>query len=104
MGKKYEAETEYSTHKNDSYLGNFGYALCEKNRIDILNMLCEQKEATCKDLERYFDFSGSTAYHHLSILSKAGLLKTKNKGKTIYYSIDKSFMKDIMELLKKYTQ
>ncbi len=104
LGTQYESVTKKPAHQTELPLEAFGHALCEKNRVDILNLLREQKEVTCKDLERFFDFSGSTAYHHLSLMSKAGLLKVNSKGKTIYYSIDKHFMKDVIELLKKYIQ
>lgn len=62
-------------------------ALGETSRMQILNLLLERKEVTCKDLEKFFNFSGSTAYHHISLLTKAGAVKVRNEGKTIYYGI-----------------
>ena len=75
-------------------------ALSETSRVQILNLLLERKEVTCKDLEKVFNFSGSTAYHHISLLTKAGAVKARNEGKTIYYSIDKKYFNILREQLK----
>lgn len=64
-------------------------ALSEESRVQILNLLLERKEVTCKDLEKHFNFSGSTAYHHISLLTKAGAVKIRNEGKTIFYSLNR---------------
>lgn len=102
LGDQYEY-VMHDPHKNsESCLDAFCHALCERNRLDILNLLYEQRELTCKDLERYFDFSGSTAYHHLSIMNRAGLVQTRSEGKTLFYSIDKQFINEVIEFLKKY--
>jgi len=75
-------------------------ALGETSRVEILNLLLEQKEVTCKDLEKFFKFSGSTAYHHISLLTKVGAVKVRNEGKTIYYSLNKKYFNMLREQLK----
>ena len=75
-------------------------ALSEVSRLQILHMLLEKPEITCKELERVFSFSGSTAYHHLSILTKSGALKLRNEGKIIYYSLNRPFFDCIIDQLK----
>ena len=77
-------------------LCSLGTALCEESRIKILKFLLERKEITCKDLEKEFSFSGSTAYHHISIMTKSGLVKTRNEGKTILYSINEKYISNII--------
>lgn len=79
-------------------------ALSETSRVQILNLLLERKEVTCKDLEKHFNFSGSTAYHHISLLTKAGAVKVRNEGKTIYYSIDKKYFNLLREQLKAFSE
>ncbi|MBQ9162096.1 MAG: helix-turn-helix transcriptional regulator [Clostridia bacterium] len=79
-------------------------ALSETSRVQILNLLLERKEVTCKDLEKHFNFSGSTAYHHISLLTKAGAVKVRNEGKTIYYSIDRKYFNMLREQLKAYSE
>ena len=79
----------------------FGTALCEASRVKILNFLVECGEITCKDLEKKFSFSGSTAYHHINIMTKAGLIKTRSEGKTILYSLNKLYVANIIDVLNK---
>ena len=79
-------------------------ALSEPSRVQILNLLLERKEVTCKDLEKHFNFSGSTAYHHISLLTKAGAVKIRNEGKTIYYSINKKYFNMLRKQLKAYSE
>lgn len=102
LGDRYEDSLDLSEKNTESCLEKFCSALCEKNRVDILNLLIKQKEVTCKELERIFDFSGSTAYHHISIMSKAGVVKTRNEGKVIFYSINRNFLSEVIECLKNF--
>ena len=85
----------------DPELYGFGTALCEESRVKILNFLIEREEVTCKDLEKEFSFSGSTAYHHINIMTKAGLVKTGNEGKTILYSLNRRYIANIINVLNK---
>ncbi|MBE6694271.1 MAG: winged helix-turn-helix transcriptional regulator [Ruminococcaceae bacterium] len=85
----------------DPDLYGFGTALCEESRVKILNFLIEREEVTCKDLEKEFSFSGSTAYHHINIMTKAGLVKTRNEGKTILYSLNRRYIANIINVLNK---
>ena len=78
-------------------------ALSEVSRVQILHMLLKKPEITCKELERVFSFSGSTAYHHLSILTKSGALKLRNEGKIIYYSLNRPFFDSMIDLLKAFS-
>lgn len=79
---------------------SLGTALSEESRVKILKLLLEHKELTCKDLEKEFSFSGSTAYHHISIMTKSGLVKTRNEGKIIFYSINAKYISDIIDAFK----
>ena len=97
LGNKYEYALEKSDKITKSDVENFCYAFGEKNRIDILRLLKEREEVTCKDLERHFHFSGSTAYHHISILSRAGIVKTRSEGKTIFYSINRDHLRQMIK-------
>jgi DNA-binding transcriptional ArsR family regulator len=95
LGNEYEYALEKTDRTARSSVESFCYAFCEKNRVDILRLIRERGEVTCKDLERHFRFSGSTAYHHLSLLSRAGILKTRNEGKAIFYSINKEYIRQM---------
>ena len=78
-------------------------ALGDENRLRMLDFILERGAVTCKDLEKNFDFSGSTAYHHITLLTRAGALKTRNEKKTIYYSVNKKYFDTIQNHLKKYS-
>ena len=78
-------------------------ALSETSRIEILKLLLERGELTCKDLEKAFHFSGSTAYHHLSLLTKIGAVKVRNEKKIIYYSLNKNHFDTMIAQLKAFS-
>ena len=80
----------------------FSNALSEKSRIEILDLIQEKKEATIKDIEQELDFTGTNAYYHLSLMIKANLIKTRNKGRTVLYSINRKCFSAVRALLKKY--
>lgn len=82
-------------------LYGLGTALGDENRVKILQFIDENQEITCKDLEKAFSFSGSTAYHHITIMTKSGLVQTRNEGKTLLYSINKKYVADIINILNK---
>ena len=102
LGVKYKYSMDINAENSESCLERFCSALCEKNRVDILDLLLKQNEVTCKELERFFDFSGSTAYHHISIMNKAGIVKTRNEGKVIFYSINRNFVNEVIDHLKNF--
>ena len=95
MGHKKEID-------NDEELYNFAVALSEESRVKMLKFLVDQTEFTCKDLEKRFNFSGSTAYHHISIMLKNGLLSTRNEGKLIVYSLNKDCIKNVIKTLNSF--
>ena len=80
-------------------LYSFGTALGDENRLKILKFILKSKEISCKDLEKEFSFSGSTAYHHITIMVKSGLIQTRNEGKTILYSLNKKYVVEIINIL-----
>ena len=81
----------------------FSNALSEKSRIEILDLIQEKKEATIKDIEQELDFTGTNAYYHLSLMIKSNLIKTRNKGRTVLYSINRKCFSAVRALLKKYS-
>ena len=84
-------------------LNIFGTALSEVNRIDILNLMLEKEEITIKDIEQELAFTGTNAYYHLSLMIKAGMIKTRNQGRTVLYSINKHYFDLVCKLLNKYS-
>ncbi len=80
----------------------FGTAIAEKNRLDILNLILARGEVSIKDVEQELKFSGTNAYYHLSLMIKANMIKTRNRGKAVYYSINRRFFDSVIRVLQKY--
>ncbi len=85
-------------------LDAFGNALSEKSRIEILDFMKTNGEATIKDIEQELNFTGTNAYYHLSLMIKANLIKTRNQGRTVLYSINRKGFEAICTLLKEYSE
>lgn len=104
LGDEYAVGIEATANRKSSVkLDEFGSALSEENRVKMLDLMLERGEISCKDLERIFNFSGSTAYHHLTILMKSGVIKTRNEGKTILYSVNAECFNVVIDILSKYS-
>lgn len=105
LGIDYKAIlTHLTTREVTPDLGKFGAALSEPNRVDILNFLKQRGEITIKDLEQEFALTGTTAYYHLSLMIKAGLVKTRNRGRTVLYSLNKEHFRALCDLLITYSK
>lgn len=102
LGYQYVSILTFAKDENkEPNLCNFGIALCEESRVKILKFIVEKGKITCKDLERKFSFSGSTAYHHITIMARSGLIKSQNEGKNIVYSVNKKYLSKIIDSLNK---
>lgn len=103
LGCDYRKSLEY--RKNPAKLpqaNSLGIVLEEESRVRMLDLLLERGELTCKDFEKLFNFSGSTAYHHLTIMLRHGALKTRNQGKTVLYSINREFFDNAGIVIARY--
>lgn len=103
LGSDYLDCMEYLAVKNRlPNLETFGNAISEPNRVNIWNLILEKEEITIKDLEREFGFTGTNAYYHLSLMIKAGMLKTRNRGRMVLYSINKDYFRVLCDTLGTY--
>ena len=62
-------------------------ALGDPKRAMIVDMLSCGELCACKILEK-FDMSQSTLSHHMKILCECGIVKAREEGKWMYYSLD----------------
>ena len=85
------------------WISQFGAAIGDENRYLVLKMIQEKGEVTCKDVEKAFHFSGSTAYHHLAILLEARLLNKRSEGKNMLYSLNRGYFSAVIAELKKFS-
>ncbi len=78
-------------------------ALCDENRLKVLEMLTTGEKCACRLLEQ-LNISQSTLSHHMKILCESGIVKGRNEGKWTYYSIDKDGVIYAKELLAQLTE
>ena len=62
-------------------------AFCDENRLQILEMLRSGEKCACMLLDE-LQISQSTLSHHMKILCDSGIVRGRNEGKWVHYSID----------------
>ena len=97
-----ESIIRYNAQKGLPSLKELGDVLTEQNRIAILDLMLEREEITIKDLERLLSFTGSTAYYHLTMMMRVRMVKARNQGRTVLYSINEKYFELIVGILSKY--
>lgn len=103
LGIDYVDMIEYLSKQNESPdFELFGSAISEPNRIKILNYLLEEKEAPIKLIEQEFNLTGTNAYYHLSLMIKSGIVKTRNSGRMVLYSVNTAYFRALGVALAKY--
>ena len=78
-------------------------ALCDENRLSILDLLKNGEMCACKILEK-LEISQSTLSHHLKILSESGIVSTREEGKWTHYSLSREGCETARALLKDFTR
>jgi len=65
--------------------------LSDKNRAKIIFYLKKNKSSNVKEINSLFELRQPTISHHLIVLKKTGILKSKKIGKEVYYSLNKNY-------------
>ena len=76
----------------DEPLSNLDAKLRVKMRVEI------------RRIQQELGFTGTNAYYHLSLMIKANMVKTRNQGRTVLYSINKRYFDAIRGILSKYME
>ena len=100
-----DAEASLNFLRNQKRLADldvFGTAVSEKNRVGIIDALLVRDEMTIREIERMFGISNTNAYYHLSLMLKAHIIHVRNQGRTMLYSLNRSYFDNLIEALKKY--
>lgn len=74
-------------------------ALCDENRLQILEMLRTGEKCACKLLDE-LHITQSTLSHHMKILCDAEIVAARKDGKWVHYSIDEAGAKRAQMLLE----
>jgi DNA-binding transcriptional ArsR family regulator len=75
-------------------------AVNHKLRQRMIDLLEENQRMTVTDLYVKLRLEQSVASQHLAILRKAGVVQTERDGKFIYYSLDKSRIGQISNMVE----
>lgn len=78
---------------------DFCKAMADDTRQAILRLLQGRGETSVTDIVAAFKLSQPTISHHLSILRKYGLVKTRHAGKEILYRVDQDNIAECCGLL-----
>ncbi|MDA1353445.1 MAG: metalloregulator ArsR/SmtB family transcription factor [bacterium] len=71
-------------------------ALANEDRIEIIRLLKKNTEMCAQDVEKHFFLEQSTTSHHLNTLKRAGIAKSRKRGRNILYSVDYETFKKIL--------
>lgn len=77
-------------------------ALCDPNRLMIIEMLQSRERCACEILED-LNIVQSTLSHHMKILCESGLVASRRNGKWMYYSLSKEDCEAARNLLNEIT-
>ena len=66
-------------------------------RLEILHCI-SKKEHSVGALEKMVDLSQSALSQHLAVLRRAGIVKTRRKAQTIYYSLSNEQIKKMLKI------
>lgn len=81
-------------------VANVFKALCDEKRLGIIRLLVSGEKCACVLLED-LNFTQSGLSYHMKILCESGLVKGREEGKWVHYSIDDDgCLKAIMLLLE----
>lgn len=78
-------------------------ALCDSNRLMIIEMLQSGERCACEILEN-LNIRQSTLSHHMKILIESGLVGGRREGKWMYYSLSKEGCDAAKNLLNELTK
>jgi len=80
-------------------------AMADKTRQEIIMVFSVNKKICVNDIAKNFTLSRPTISHHLNLMRRAKLLKSRKEGKEVYYSINKDYVINLMdsvyEMIKK---
>lgn len=78
-------------------------ALCDENRLMILELLQSGEKCACKLLEE-LNIGQSTLSHHMKILCESGIVQSCKEGKWTHYSISIQGVNTAKQLLDQITK
>lgn len=71
-------------------------ALADETRVKVVSILIKEKRCACQILEA-FKISQSTLSHHMSLLTKSGLVLSQKDGKWVHYELNQVLFSEIQK-------
>jgi len=103
LGSDYETRiVELQSQMQRPALDLLGTVLSEQNRIDLLDLIYKKGEVTIHDIEEELGLAGTNAYYHLSMMLRIGMVKTRNRGRTLLYSFNEEYFISVADALLHY--
>lgn len=75
-------------------------ALADGSRRKILTLL-KEREMSVSDLLQHFETTQASLSHHLDILKRANLVRSRREGQFIFYEINTSVFEEAATILYK---
>ena len=104
LGFDYMCALESMEYRKRPELDSFGNAISEKNRVEILELMKRNGSVTIRDIEKELGLTGTNSYYHLSLMLRTGMIKTRNVGRVVFYSIDSDYFGTIINMLKNFAE
>ena len=105
LGKDYKVELlEIQSMHERPELDLLGTIFSEKNRIELLDMMAQKGEVTIREIEHDLNIAGTNAYYHLSMMLRVGMVQTRNRGRTLLYSLSPEYFNAVINALSQYTK
>lgn len=80
-------------------------SLSDSTRFEIIKLLLQKKEWSCRELSQKFSLSQPALSHHFSKLIEAKIISARKSGTENYYSINKPYLNkigiDITKIIEK---
>ncbi len=77
-------------------------AFCDENRLKIIEILKNEEKCACVIMEE-LGIAQSALSYHMKILCDSGIIKSRQEGKWIHYSVNKENSKNASQLLLEIT-
>ncbi len=88
-------QLEMSSEDVFEKLGDFFKMFSDSTRVKILHLLSKKELCVC-DIASILKMSDSAISHQLRVLKASRLVKSKREGKSVFYSLDDSHVKDVI--------
>ena len=103
FGLNYQSTLEAIARKlGRPNLSLFGKILSEPKRLRLLDALLDGRAMRKDDICTLLGLSMTATHYHIDMMARAWMLCCENRGRTFYYSLNRSYFDDIINALKKY--